>query len=56
MQLIQEIISSLEQYPDIEFERKNENEIKILGEELNGFDIILIEGGRENMLYFRNFH
>jgi len=56
MNLVQDIISGLEKYRDIKFEKKGENELKIFGEELNGFDIILFEGERENMLYLGNFH
>lgn len=56
MHLVQDIILSLEKYPNIKFDRKNEAELKIFGDELNGFDITLFEGGRENMLYLGNFH
>lgn len=56
MHLVQNIISSLEKYPDIKFDRKNETELKIFGDELSGFDITLFEGGRENILYLGNFH
>ncbi|MEN5088569.1 hypothetical protein ABE426_19050 [Sphingobacterium faecium] len=54
--IIQTVVKELKKYPGIKFSKKNDSELKIFGRENTGFDILLLLGGRDNMLYFGPFH
>ena len=50
------IIDGLTKHSELSYRRPNANELKIFGTPIQGFDITLYIGIRENMLIFDQFH
>lgn len=50
------IKEKLKKYPNIEFQAKNNNELKIFKSDEKGFDILFQLGIKENIMYFGNSH
>ena len=54
--IIDTVVEKLIKYPEIKFERKDDNELVIFRNDTNGFDILLQTDNRENTLHFGTFH
>ena len=54
--IIDLVVEKLIKYPEIKFERKNDNELGIFSNDTNGFDILLQTDNKENTLHFGTFH
>jgi hypothetical protein len=54
--IIQTITEKLLKYPNIKFEVVNDNELEILKDNVNGFNICIQTADRENTMHFDNFH
>ena len=54
--IINNVVEKLKKYPDIQFNKKSNSELKIFCRDEKGFDILLITDQRENTLQFGTFH
>jgi hypothetical protein len=54
--IIDTIVEKLNKYPDIKYDKINDNELEIFSRNKNGFDILIQTDPRENTLHFGTFH
>lgn len=50
------VIEKLNEYPNIQYNKKNDNELEIVCRDANGFDILIQTNPHENTLHFGTFH
>lgn len=50
------VIEKLNEYPDIRYNKKNDNELEIVCRDASGFDILIQTNQHENTLHFGTFH